>query len=250
MAVIYPKPTTVGTENCVILQPKESLIYPMGIGSDWTKIRVGICISYTSPSNENASMDGYGTAQLSSATTEKDRLHYGLKRVAPAFPREANDVFVGLKSYGSSTYIGFPASFIDHRNPHGPITYVGVHHPNGSVDGKAYDDSLNEAYGIVTPSSQNNQTSVFTGLIIWYFEVVNKGQANQQLLVRQAQVQITNTSQASLRNTMIGTSLTTLGTYPFNASGVPYSVPDSFFVYNPITSVRTRVFGFAAIKEA
>jgi hypothetical protein len=247
MAVIYPKSTTAGTMNAVILDPKQALVYPFGF-DDWTKIRVGILISYTTPSDDNASMDSYGSPSIV-AVNDRDRLYYGIKRVSSNFPRENNEVFVGLKSSGATTYIDFPAAFLDHRNGHGAFTHVGVFHPNGSVDGKAYDPVLNQAYGIVSPSSANVSTSGYAGLITWYLEIINKGKANQQLLIRQNQQQITDAGRTNVHATMISANLTTLGTFPFNLAGVPYEVPNSFFIYNPIAGVRTRVFALSALKE-
>lgn len=247
MAVIYTKSTSVGNENCVIASPREAIVYPFGF-SNWNKIRVGMFLSYTSPTDPNANMDGYGSAVIS-AVTDADRIHYGVKKNVPGIPSLINQPFVGFKNYGSQTYIQFPTTTFDHRNQHGPYGVVGVHHPNGGSEGKVFDDNLNQAFTIVQPSAADDDASGFAGLFTLYLEIVNKGKSNQQMIVRYSQVLGTSSSRESLRTTMIGTSLTTAGTFNYNLSGVPYDLPDSFFIYNPISSVRTRTFGVMAIKE-
>lgn len=246
MGLIYTKSTTAGNKNCVILDPEEALIYPFGF-SDWTKIRVSMMLSYTSSSASNANMDSFGTQSIA-ASNERQRMFYGVKKLGSNFPAENNEPFVGLKTYGATTEVGFPTSGFDHRNPHA-LSYIGVHHPNGSVDGFKFDPVINQAFGLVGPVNLMSSTSLYAGLIHMYLEVVNKGQSNQQLIVRYYKEQNTNSSLQSIRNDMISAQLSDGMTIEFNDSGAPYELPDSFFIYNPIPTIRTRVFSVAAIKE-
>ncbi len=253
MAEIYTKSTTVGNENCVILEPRQALIYPFGptIGSNWTKIRICMMMSHTSLSAGNANMDGFGSPSIV-ANNVRDRLYYGVKKIGSDFPAEVNQPFLGFRSYGANTSIDFPQTIFDQRNTYGSLIYLGVHHPNGNVEGKLYDPGPNQAYGLVFPPSSNDDLSGFAGAPVIAFEVINKGESNQKIIIRHGQTQITNSSQAGLRQHILNSDLNTsgLGTYNFNASGSPYDLPDSFFIYNPISTVRIRVFGLAVVKES
>jgi hypothetical protein len=249
MGVILNKSTTGGTIKFLALSPREALQIPFGF-SDWTKIRIGMMLGYTDLTSANANMDGFGSASIV-ATTERDRLFYGIKKQGPTFPRENNDVFVGFKTYGANTYVDFPITFFDHRNFHGSETHLGVHHPNGSKEGKHFEVALNAGWPLVQPSAQNDETSLFAGFPVVYLEIVNKGQSNQKIIVRYGvSDQQTDSSASNLRQRIINTSLTVdAGTLAFNQSGTPYELPDSFFIYNPIPTIRTRVFGLTVIKE-
>ena len=248
MAIIATKTTVFGGENNVILNPKEAMYYPFGF-TDWTKMRFVMMLGYTDLTSPNANMDAFGT-QLIPASKERDRLFYGVSTNGTQFPREANQPFVGIKTYGAQTYASFPQTIFDQRQQHGDLTYIGVHHPNGSPEGKLFDPGINQAWSLVSPPNQFNQTSQFAGVPVIYMEIVNKGQANQQMIVRYGQNRGEDNSRAGLRQAMINTDLATLGTFSFNDSGAPYDLPNSFFIYNPIPTIRVRVYGLAAIKEA
>lgn len=250
MGVIYTKTASAGNQNFLALSPREALAFPFPFGSDWTKIRIGMMIGYTSLTSPNASLDGFGTATLNPAVTERDRLFYGIKKMGNSFPREDNQPFVGFKSYGAQTSIDFPITLFDHRNFHGSEIHLGVHHPNNSKEGHHFNVSLNAGYNMVNPSSANNSTGTFAGFPILALDVVNKGQANQKLRVRWGQTQVGDNSLAASRFAVLNTSLTDYGELEFNNSGCPYELPDSFFIHNPIPSIRTRIFALIAVREA
>ncbi len=182
MGVILNKVTSGGTIKFLALSPREALQVPFGF-SDWTKIRIGMMLGYTNLTEANANMDSFGSPSIV-ATTERDRLFYGVKKLGSSFPSENNDPFVGLKSYGANTHVDFPQTFSDHRNNHGSEIHLGVHHPNGSKDGYHFSVPLNQAYALVTPSAQNDELAGFAGFPVIYLEIVNKGQSNQKIIVR------------------------------------------------------------------
>lgn len=248
MAVITTKTTVFGGENNIILNTKEGLYYPFGF-DDWTKLRFVMMMGYTTTGADNANMDGLGTT-LIAAANERQRFFYGVTRNGSGFPRENNQPFVGIKSYGAQTWASFPQSLFDQRQQHGDLTYIGVHHPNGSPEGKLFDPGINQAWSLVSPPTQFNQTSQFAGVPVIYMEIINKGQANQQMLVRYGQNRGEDNSLQGLRQAMTNTDLANLGTFAFNNAGTPYDIPNSFFFYNPISTIRLKVYGFAAIKEA
>lgn len=243
MAVIYTKPTSFGNENALILSPREALSYPFPF-SDWTKARACMAIGYTTVNDPNDNMDGKGDFILSPPVNERDRLMYGVKPMSGKFPSENNEAFVGLKTYNGRTYISFPQTIFDQRNIHGEDVYIGVHLPT-----KANEAKIMPGFGVISPPTQNNLTSNFCGYLTLYMEIINKGTANQQMLVRFGQSQGTDTSMQGLFSRANAANLTTMGTFVYNESGVPFPVPNSFFLYNPIAGLSLRVFGLIAIKE-
>ncbi len=248
MGVISTKSTIYGGENNLILNPKEALYYPLGF-KDWTKLRFVMMMGYTKLSDDNADMDNFGNQSIL-ASTERDRFFYGVTKNGTQFPREANQPFVGIKSYGAHTFAYFPQTIFDQRQTHGDYTYIGLHHPNGQPEGKLYNSFVSDYWTLVSPPDQFNLTSQFAGLPVIYMEILNKGQANQQMIVRYGQTRGDDNSIEGMRKSLIGTSLETLGTFSFNDSGAPYDLPDSFFIYNPIPTLRVRIYGLMAIKEA
>ncbi len=246
MAVIYTKTVSGGTANCVIANPRQAVIYPFDVG-DWTKIKIGMALSFTQAVNPNADLENQ-TKNIT-ASNARDRIYYGVKPYSLNFPEENNEPFVGYRTYGSNSFITFPPMFLDHRNEHGTIGYVGMHHPNGSVEGKAYDPGLNQAYGL-SPSASFDELSGYGAIIVMQLQILNKGQNNQKIHVRESRTGFTTTSQATIKSLMSTMNLSVQGTFNYNQSGTPYDLPNSFFIYLPFTDLRLRVFSLGVIKEA
>lgn len=247
MAIISTKVISGGTANAVILDPRQAFIYPFDIG-EWNKIRVGMAISFTGVSSDNQNMDSFGTPSVS-VSSARDRIYYGIKPHSQNFPQENNEPFIGFRSHGNSSYITFPPNFLDHRNEHGEKGYIGVHYPNGGVEGKLYDPLANEAYGVVTPTGLADDTIAHCGIITLYLEVLNKGMANQKMIVRHARQGGTDLSLGSMKNSMMSGALVNQGTFEYNNSGAPYVLPNSFFIYSPFFGFRLKIFSVAVIKE-
>lgn len=245
MAVIYPKTTDAGIENCVILNPAQALMYPFSF-KDWTKLRVSMTLSYTDTVEPNKQLNAFGTPSIPAAS-EKDRLFYGIKKLGNSFPGDNNDVFLGLKSYGNATSVSFPDAGFDFGNAHGQKIGIGVHHPNQRYDGTIF--SGGNAYSLNGPPNIFAFPAGFAGTICFYFEVIDKGLATQRLIVKSKTIQTTDTSKDALLIATTQAVLDDYGTVDFNNSGTPYDLPDSFFIYNPITAIRTRVFALTTIKE-
>ncbi len=238
MATIYTKPTTVGNENCIILDYRQGLRYPFNIG-DWNRIRCSMVWSYTA-GNNNDNMDGFGPALVTPNNVE-DRFFFGLKKYSLKFPQaDDSEYFLGLSNSGVSSFINFPVSAFGTGTEHGTIMNLGVRHPNETFSGTTLSYSQCEVY-------QFDDTSNFAAIICFDLTLINKGLSNQKINLKYAKQSITDTSKSNIESIMGSASYTDYGDLDFNYNGVAYDSPNSFFIYTPYGNIRTRLFSLDVI---
>ena len=239
MAYIFRKSTTVGNEQCLIQDYREGFRYPFKL-LDWSHIKVGMVWSYTA-ATDNTNMDGYGQGFITTNTIE-DRMFFGLKKYSLKFPEaDPSEYFLGLSSSGTTSTIDFPVSAFSTNNSHGQVMHMGVRHSDGTFSGS-------------TPSysqcgvTQFDDTSQFAALLAFDLTVLNKGQSNQKITFKWAKQDITDTSKSNVESVMNSLTYTNVGDLDFNLNGVPYDLPDTFFMYLPFGNVRLRVFALDIVR--
>lgn len=242
MAEIYTKATDSGFEKGVILDPIQALRYPFHVG-DWTRLKVAMIWSYTSPTSPNNNFAG-GGSYVVPVRTVKDRMYFGLKKYSLEYPgTKAGEYFLGLKSYGVNTFIGFGPNPFSSGNPHGDTMIHGVHHPDGTSGGNTLSDFQ------ITGSGSFSGTGNPFGMVCMDMTISNKHQSNQQISYKYAfQGGINDTRQSSIDSLMDSLTYTDAGTLDFNNGGVPYETPDSFFMFIPHKTLRLRVFALRVIR--
>jgi hypothetical protein len=244
MAEIANKTTTVRTEKCLILDYREGFRYPFKL-QDWNRIKVALVWSYTA-SGSNDNLDGYGTP-LITANTAEDYMYFGLKKYSNKFPRTGGQEYlVGVASHGANSSIGFPTSQFDGRNVHGEFVTLGVHHADGTTEGELH-TSVNPSFGLL-PAAGFDDTSLFAGIVCLDLTLLNKGQSNQQINFKYRQTTLTDMSKSNIESLINSGTYTDVGDLNFNLNGVPYDLPDSFFMYLPFGNLRLRVFAIEAIR--
>lgn len=242
MAVIYGKTNNVPiTRKAIALGPREALDYTFDL-EPWNIIKVGFIFSFVDPNSpQNA-----GASGTLSVSNLRDNAFIGLRRYDPLkFPIENNTPLVGWKtglSANTNTFFesGSPFHIWTHRIEQ---TKCGVHHPNGTSDSAAldyFDTACNEG-----------TTVTYSKPFVLYFEIVNKGLANQQVIVKRAEGTGSNdTTQAAIQSYMNNAVFTDVGTFPYNQSGTPYDLPNSMFFYLPWTTVVPGIHNIAVQKIA
>lgn len=271
MATIFNKIPASG-EKCVILDPREALVYPLNFG-DWTEIRVSAAVSFTSLTNDNGIMpSGY----VAASTNSKNSFLFGLMSgVDGALPFEAGTAYVGV---GNRTGKYLETTVRSNGSCFASITInSGISPTNGSIDnGKLIDGFsswngfftdaplLSSAGGILNsvkyfsigggtatspaPIMTFTESTGYCKIIGARFEVNNKGQTGQRFSVgfsnNGPSGAFANVSIAQLKqsNQLIDKDLT--GLYynsHLSPTGTPFSMPDKLIIQSPFQNSRLRV---------
>ena len=96
MAQIYQKNTLLGTEQSLILGPKESYQAEFNVGT-WTDLLVGMYISFTSLSGSGTNSP-FVFESLPYTSSLKNNFFFGIKDISTDFPGSSGTFFAGYMS--------------------------------------------------------------------------------------------------------------------------------------------------------
>jgi hypothetical protein len=108
MSLIYQKNAGASQEQCLILGPREALVYPFNFGP-YQEIRFGILLSATSNSGPNSAY----TTENVSFSSNRDKLFIGFKDSSSNFPFETGSSFIGIASAYNNTGAGIIQNTLD-----------------------------------------------------------------------------------------------------------------------------------------
>lgn len=243
---IFAKATANSTiSKCVILGSKKGMRFPFHV-VDWSRLRVGVAMSYTLSGDND--MQGFGTFSIANASDE-DKIHLGLMRYSTKFPSaNSGQYFLGLRTAGTNTYMDFPYTLFSASTGIGDTTQIGVVHKNGTTQTAT-------GFNSFSTSPSWNGTIGYCNIFTLDLEILNKNQSNQQIIVKYAEKTIgvgaeAANTQANIQKIMDTSTYTTAGTFDFQNGGIPYELPDCYFVYFPMPVLSYRVFGFNVIRLA
>ncbi len=239
MATIFQKVTG---DNCVILDPRESLIYPFNFGDDWTEIRMGVYVSMCATGDDN-SLPIFSTISDNSAI---NRPFIGFKNNNNSFPQSASCSFAGFSSpitegtilqiapgtssaglelagSSSNTY-SFLLSNDASQVKDSAGGFSSMQWPYaGSVGDTAY-------FGVFVAKLCVTPTNIYTGT---------------NYVTHNATAGGSNVGIASLRkdvaNASFSSPVTGFFTYDFTATGTPIAKPNAAFIYSPMFNSRLRI---------
>jgi hypothetical protein len=257
---IYTKVTTLGSDDCIILDAKNSFKKQFPMGDDWTHICVGSFISYTaSLTQPNIGIPDINS--LTSAGNTKDTYSYiGASRW------EAADSF--LPETGVNT-ADATESYIGYRFK----TYTGTQlgrtgtATTGGMIGNRYDSNatVNGYFQVPTPQSSSDAVWVFgeedgmarpSEFAFYIGFNLYKSSSSTNLAIKHGTsgtVGITDVSLDNLRN-VIDTNVITSSSNAYlnlvDYGAVPIGYPDSFFFYNAFPNARMRIHAMAVKKLA
>lgn len=97
MSIIYQKISGANQEQCLILGPREALVYPFNLG-EYQEIRFGIFFSMTAANDSNTAY----TNETVGTGNPKNKLYIGFKDHSVNFPFTPNSSFIGNGSLPST----------------------------------------------------------------------------------------------------------------------------------------------------
>lgn len=256
MATIFQK---TSSDNCIILAPRESLVYPFNLGN-WSEIRLGGFFSYTSASGDN----GTGISESFSSNGGLTNLFFGIKDSGASVPFSSGTTFIGMTNnpsttnktslsnlynppFGSVAYITSAQS--SDGNPIPTVSIVSGSNIVGSANGSAGSPSIavmhSSGVGGVTGSSSY---AMFNGLQIFYDRTRNavSGRLFQDNSYANgtSDVSITNLQSKLLSMPNVGNFVAT-GVWDFNTP-----IPNALYLYNPFLSNRIRLHSLLVDRYA
>jgi len=269
MATIFEKLPASG-EKCLILEPREALIYPFDLGN-WTQLRMSAAVSFTSTTDDNSFIT---SETVSSSNSPRGSMYWGLYSGGGNLPFSNTSSFVGFgNKTGSSLVIGNannnglptyaaltidsifrPATIEAHVLMNG-FSSVGNHfsksgHGLGDVFNLGYFALPSTSPPSVTPSylvisGEQNYCVIQSTL----FNVINKGLPGQSFDLcwsNNGATPYTNVSIDVLKqcNANLNFSSRFTGVYynsNCSSTGSPVDLPSNIILYFPFTSNRLRV---------
>lgn len=250
MAVIYPKQTTYGTKNALVLNPREALIYPFDIGNDWTRIRYGFVLAGTPTGDPqyNGNMGNTSTPYNVAVDDAYTKYYLGLKREGTGFATTDGDYFIGLSSSPDTMDTWMLNGSLWNR------AAFGINYKNGLFSGiSTYNANFQYGNNIIPTGN-----SAFASFYSFELKVKDKGLPTQSMEFRGINTNgwygaITDTSKDNLYNLMLSTSYVGYdsyhtGSFDFHTSNVPYELPNAFFFYVPHSNAHLKIYNVAVVK--
>jgi hypothetical protein len=279
MSTIFEKIPVSG--NCLILEPKESLIIPFDFG-DWSELRLSVALSFTGPNNDNDRMIGEITP---GATSPLSSMFIGLYSGDGSPPFSQDTRFVG---FGNRT--GVPISLFT-GSPSYPGIGIGIatQSINSSAggfplisgfscfDGKYTESGAGATTVSITPTGVNwfslasggsisnanflatTGTIGFSKIISSKFAVESKNNTGQRFSLSFSHNGVstvhTNTSidVLKLANNNVSFAQSFGGLY-YNSNltptGTAVTLPDKLLISFPFVSNRARIHSFLLEKYA
>lgn len=280
MAYIYQKQlegTVSGYDQCLILDPKESILYPLPKElQDWKEIRIGFNMTLTSGENPNA--QAFGSPLKKTNTSYGDSFYFGLKTNNNLLPFQNGCAFIGL---GHKTGIDTSLTFFNNdlnsfcifsEDSNGTISFLigsGEEYKNYRqyYSAPAVNPGSNLGYGLFNgPIPMSGSGSPFAPFAIKIKKQNNTYLMSQARSVNNNLTKITtnDNSITGLRNFMntfgmnenyIYVQKSNVNTYvpltnDMTSGGYPVPTPDALFIYWPYANTKLRIHNFCVEKYA
>lgn len=231
MAKIYTKTITTGTDKTLILDPREGLIYPFDIGSDWTEARLGMFISMTPYDNDNATP----LAETLTDSIPLNSFHIGLKNNDTTLPETDGALFWGATSVNP---ISIPATASEYINA---AMWNMV--SNGTTVFSPVSSTTSNIYISKTTSASADSYCAYIGQ---KFTITNRGGATQAVsvsFISPTTPKYSNSSLSVLRALLTSVAYGTnpIIATPWHDDGIPRAIPNAIFIRMPTSLNRLRI---------
>lgn len=236
MATIFQK---TATDNCVILNPRESLTYPFSLGQ-WTDLRMGMYVSLTSTTGDNTVFGGNETFNYNSGLSS---VFVGLTSSGNSLPGDNGKTYIGIGPQPSSPTCAITSTRISTSDTQTNSMAIDQ---NGDF-ARGTNTTLN-AYITVTPATAATNYAVFYGL---RFVV---GPNNQYSIWSMAgSAGVTDPTVESVRLQLTTQpNVAYQGTIYFNngftSTGIQIPRPDNVYLYFPFSNSRVRIHSLVVDK--
>ena len=265
MAIIFDRVPASG-HKCLVLEPKESLVYPFDFG-DWEEIRIGVALSLANVSGFDQPLKNE-EIYISSEEDYEKHFYLGIKSNNEFYPNKNSCSYIGI---GEPIYNSGQSSTVN-INSESYNTYAYIVYNNSNVyasiipsgaTGYNFQFSQYVSSAIMLPSAfnQTGLNTYFCNIFGIRIKIKDKGTVNQNFsftMFDNFDQQNDLLQFPSLQNIKIAISkmidysaeLTGFFTSTYNNSGVPAPIPDAFYISNPFNLNRLMIHNILIEKYA
>ena len=241
--IYYSKVISGGTDNTLILAPRQGLLLPFSVVENWTILRIGMYASWTSANGDNASV--WTSDETTGGSNANDKFYFGIKTNDSGLPYSDGVNFAGILSRpGYTTDIVYTGGRVKVGQ------YSGSNMSSGVLVGASYAAvSIGGSTTMVLPapsaSSGMDSYATFIGV---QFTIANAGLSSQTVSVGTlSSIDTGDTSSQSLLGQINVATNTHIQVGNFVSGGVALSRPDSIFVRIPFTGHRLRIHSIGCV---
>lgn len=260
MATIFEK---TASDKCLILEPKESLVYPFDLG-DWSEIRVGIFLSSCGLSSNNSS----SSSETINDNTSNRNIYFGLCTSGSSQYRvlESGVNFIGTAAAPGSANVSrilFRDSDITNAWGTSLTAFSSISNDyqarkNGSINSIDESDSQSISRFLMSSFSNRTSSSLYASYYGIKYTLINKGQNTQYFnMTSSSQYDITDCSISNLSNymTTMPNSMSVTGhrwlePLTNSSTGTPLSLPSIFYFYPPFLNNKIIIHALLIEKYA
>lgn len=254
MAIVVEKPPFVGTTGqCLILNPRERLIYPFSFGN-YSEIRCAIAWSLTAATGNNSTLNA---SDVYAQTAPPNSIYFGFCnfQTGSLLPGQSGGYdYVGTIPGGPNT-AGINAGGGNLNWQGGGSSATNCRIGVTDITGGRFTGAPNEL-NIAASVSQTNIAGAtsFAGLLGWKFTLSGSNAYSLQGLTTDTSF-TSNVSTSNLRTFIASPSTTTSVVTGFftsggTAAGNRLMVPNAFFVYMPMLNQRLRIHNLVVERYA
>jgi hypothetical protein len=259
MATIYQKLAASG-DNCLILEPKEALLYPFSF--DYTYIKMGMFVSYTTLEENNGYSATSETIASANLTTDyKNVFLCGFKDNSPLNPLRSG-TFVGASVFkvGANNFLLKQSAnncITNTNTASGLISQTGTYSLFQYNSNWTTNDSLSSNCFPLPTSTLATGSGAYAAFWGLSLKIANKGTTGQSVSLGIAKnsyaAGFSDISNTAMRNLM--SDAFTEGSYSPLTSGFvsgagPLPLPNAVYVYSPFINNRLRIHSVLVEKYA
>lgn len=242
--IYYAKSVTGGgTDNTLILDPRQGVRIPMNVIPNWISLRIGMFFSWTTANADNASA-WVSNESVAGGDTPDNKYSFGIKTANNTLPGFAGANFIG--EMGRSTY----ASYISNGT-----TYIQIGNTNTPTSFWGTCIGASQAMGSATNTFQAPSASAcgsdtnyaaFHGLQI---SLNNPGLSTQTATISELERTISSdASEENLRDIIrAATATVKVSGRTFNDGAAALDRPTEIFVRFPFYNNRLRIHSIGAV---
>lgn len=232
MATIFQKITG---DNCLILDPREALVYPFSFGGQWTEVRMAMFVSLCSSNGDNTPPP----FSIISDSSPSNKFYFGFKTNNNIFPQTPNTLYVGAMSQQDE------GTIIASQGANG--IRVGSSASNSLSFVYNYNNDFNHQNAVLNPMLSPVHMDLDTGYFGFYSiklsitpQNVFSG-ANAIIDVIPGADSSISALRLTATNATYGTVTTGFFTQDSTITGLPAARPDAIFAYLPMFDSRMRI---------
>jgi len=256
MATIF---TISGAENVLVLEPKESLVYPFQLDS-WRELRIGAFMSITTSGFSGFYTGGLGVASeaiLNNSNAPTSSFQWGIMTSGKRNPSENGCFFIGngfvsgvpsseqISSSSSLSFLGQGTELGSNFNAQDASIAI-ISSGGRIINYQSYSGDRSSLYFPTNlQSSGNNLSCFFNGIRFRHYPEVNKIEMTSYGDF-EGNGATTNITESGLKAKMDAFS------HPSSGLLTGYcdsnSLPSALFLFSPFTGIRLRIHSLAIKK--